>query len=36
MLDTVLIARDKFLKKGGLMFPDKAIVYLGLIQDNSY
>ena len=28
MLDTVLFARDKWLKPGGLMFPDKATLYV--------
>lgn len=27
MLDSVLLARDKFLKPGGLLFPDRAIIY---------
>jgi len=26
MLDSVLVARDKFLKPDGLMFPDQAIL----------
>lgn len=28
MLDSVIFARDKFLKQDGLIFPDKAIIYL--------
>lgn len=36
MLDSVLVARDRFLVKDGLMFPDQAIVYLGAIQDHEY
>lgn len=28
MLDSVIFARDNFLKSGGLLFPDKAIIYL--------
>lgn len=28
MLDSVLIARDRFLKPGGFLFPDRAIIYL--------
>eukprot|EP00808_Paulinella_micropora_P011783 g6190.t1 len=36
MLDTVLIARDKWLKKGGLIFPDKASLYLCAIEDSEY
>lgn len=27
MLDSVLLARDRFLKPGGLLFPDRAILY---------
>ncbi|PNS15787.1 hypothetical protein CAC42_4239 [Sphaceloma murrayae] len=36
MLDTVLWARDKYLKKGGLIFPDKATIYLAGIEDGEY
>lgn len=36
MLDTVLFARDKWLKPGGLMFPDKATLYLCAIEDAQY
>ena len=36
MLETVLHARDKWLKPGGLMLPDKAILYLGAIEDEDY
>lgn len=36
MLDCVLWARDKYLKKGGLMFPDRAIMYLTSIEDDEY
>jgi len=28
MLDSVLLARDRFLKPGGALFPDKAIIYV--------
>mgnify|MGYP003530020246 CR=1 FL=1 len=28
MLDSVLLARDRFLKPGGHLFPDRAIIYL--------
>lgn len=28
MLDSVLLARDRFLKPGGYLFPDRAIIYL--------
>ncbi|GJQ10520.1 hypothetical protein GpartN1_g2805.t1 [Galdieria partita] len=36
MLETVLFARDKYLKKGGLMFPDRAVLYLSAIEDAEY
>lgn len=36
MLDTVLYARDKYLVPGGKIFPDKATIYLGAIEDGEY
>ena len=36
MLDTVLVARDKYLKPGGLIFPDKAVLYLSAVEDGDY
>ncbi|KAI8376378.1 S-adenosyl-L-methionine-dependent methyltransferase [Radiomyces spectabilis] len=36
MLDTVLVARDKYLVPGGLIFPDKATMYLAAIEDGEY
>lgn len=37
MLDTVIYARDKWLKKkGGLLFPDKARLFLTAIEDRAY
>src|SRR5260221_12963784 len=36
MLDTVLLARDKYLKKGGLIFPDTATLYLPAIEEQEY
>merc|ERR1711936_899766 len=36
MLDTVLFARDKWLKPEGLMFPDKASLYMTAIEDRDY
>lgn len=33
MLDSVLFARDKYLKKGGKMLPDRAILYVAAIED---
>lgn len=34
MLDSVLFARDRFLKEDGHMFPDKAILYLSPCRYN--
>ncbi|KAI1499153.1 protein arginine N-methyltransferase 1 [Biscogniauxia marginata] len=36
MLDTVLYARDKFLAKDGLIFPDKATIFMCGIEDGEY
>jgi type I protein arginine methyltransferase len=36
MLDTVLYARDKYLKPGGLIFPDKATIWMAGIEDGEY
>uniref|UniRef100_A0AAY4EGI0 type I protein arginine methyltransferase n=1 Tax=Denticeps clupeoides TaxID=299321 RepID=A0AAY4EGI0_9TELE len=36
MLKTVIYARDKWLKPGGLMFPDRATLYLVAIEDRQY
>lgn len=36
MLDTVLVARDRYLKEGGLIFPDKASIHVALIEDENY
>ena len=36
MLDSVLWARDKYLKKGGKMLPDRAQMYVAAIEDNDY
>ncbi|EJD03225.1 S-adenosyl-L-methionine-dependent methyltransferase [Fomitiporia mediterranea MF3/22] len=36
MLDTVLLARDKYLKPDGLIFPDNAKIYLAAIEDQDY
>jgi protein arginine N-methyltransferase 1 len=36
MLDTVLYARDKWLKPDGLMFPDRATLYVCAIEDRQY
>jgi type I protein arginine methyltransferase len=36
MLDTVLYARDKYLTPGGLIFPDKATIFMAGIEDGDY
>lgn len=36
MLNTVLFARDKWLKSDGVLFPDKACLYLCAIEDRQY
>lgn len=36
MLDTVIYARDKWLAPGGLMFPDRASLYIAAIEDAEY
>lgn len=36
MLDTVLYARDKYLARGGLVFPDKATIFMAGIEDGEY
>jgi type I protein arginine methyltransferase len=36
MLDTVLLARDKYLKPDGLLFPDQASIYVAGIEDEDY
>lgn len=38
MLDTVLWARDRYLRKDGkgLIFPDKATIYMAGIEDGDY
>mmetsp|Transcript_31150 Transcript_31150/g.73117 ORF Transcript_31150/g.73117 Transcript_31150/m.73117 type:complete len:142 (+) Transcript_31150:129-554(+) len=36
MLDTVIYARDKWLvKDNGIIFPDKAVMYLSAMEDES-
>jgi protein arginine N-methyltransferase 1 len=36
MLDTVLYARDKWLTHDGLMFPDRATLFVCAIEDRQY
>lgn len=36
MLDTVLYARDKWLVEGGILYPDRATLYITAIEDFEY
>lgn len=36
MMDTVLYARDHFLKEGGLILPDKCSIHIAGIEDSQY
>lgn len=36
MLDTVLFARDKWLKSDGLLFPDRCSLFITAIEDRQY
>lgn len=36
MLDTVMFARDKYLKKGGKLLPDRCKIYLAALEDGNY
>lgn len=36
MLDSVLWARDRYLKKDGLIFPDRASIHIAGIEDGAY
>lgn len=36
MLETVIVARDKWLRQGGMIFPDKAKLYIMGIEDADY
>jgi protein arginine N-methyltransferase 1 len=36
MLDTVIVARDKWLAPNGMIFPDKASLYICAIEDAEY
>jgi len=36
MLETVLLARDKWLKPGGYLFPDKCALFITAIEDRQY
>ncbi|KAH0473381.1 MAG: hypothetical protein KVP17_005015 [Porospora cf. gigantea B] len=36
MLDTVIFCRDKWLRQGGLLFPDRATLHVAAIEDGEY
>lgn len=36
MLDSVLFARDKWLAPGGMLFPDKARIWMAAIEDGKF
>jgi len=36
MLETVLFARDQYLAPGGMIFPDKATIFMAGIEDGDY
>ena len=36
MFDTVMWARDKYLRPGGKMFPDRAQLYIAAIEDEDF
>lgn len=36
MLDTVLFARDKWLRSDGMMFPDRCTLFITAIEDRQY
>jgi len=36
MLDTVIYARDTYLRQEGKIFPDKATIYMAAIEDGDY
>lgn len=36
MMDTVLYARDRYLAPNGLIFPDKATLFVAGIEDGEY
>lgn len=36
MLDSILFARDKYLKRGGLLFPEKARLFIAAMDDEAF
>merc|ERR1719186_2251587 len=36
MLDTVIFARDKWLKSDGILMPDRSVMYLSGLEDQQY
>ncbi len=36
MFDSVLFARDKWLREGGILMPDRAKMYIAALDDEAY
>ena len=36
MFDSVLYARDKWLREGGILMPNRAKMYMAVIDDQAY
>ena len=36
MFDSVLYARDKWLRKGGILLPNKAEMFIAALDDQAY
>ena len=36
MFDSVLFARDKWLRKGGILLPNKAKMFIAALDDQAY
>lgn len=36
MLDSILVARDKYLREGGMIFPDRAKIYIAALDDREF
>lgn len=36
MFDSVLYARDKWLRKGGILLPNKAKMFIAALDDQAY
>ena len=36
MFDSVLYARDKWLREGGILLPNRAKMYMAILDDEAY